>query len=180
MNARPTVKPLTFDSQTLWTIFKTQFDVVSSAKGSTDRMKASQLVASLRGSAAEVLQIISADKLIDLTTIEKALESRFGDNHPTQLYRTELKIRRQNPGENLQHHKGTTHGNKDALAQRLRIESCEYDLNTDKKFGTETDISVRELTMTTEDTWSSNDIQKAQLEDPDIRPILKKKLNLTD
>ncbi|GBL87301.1 hypothetical protein AVEN_134646-1 [Araneus ventricosus] len=41
----------------------------------------SQLVASLRGSAAEVLPGIPAEKLTDVTTIEKALESRFGDVH---------------------------------------------------------------------------------------------------
>ncbi|GBN97240.1 hypothetical protein AVEN_46627-1 [Araneus ventricosus] len=63
---------------------------------------ASQLVASLRGSAAEVLQGIPADKLTELTTVEKALESRFGDSHLTQFYRTELKTRRQKPGESLQ------------------------------------------------------------------------------
>ncbi|GBL82392.1 hypothetical protein AVEN_252541-1 [Araneus ventricosus] len=35
-------------------------------------------------------------------TIEKALESRFGDSHLTQFYRTELKTRRQKPEERLQ------------------------------------------------------------------------------
>ncbi|GBM82103.1 hypothetical protein AVEN_161654-1 [Araneus ventricosus] len=84
MYARSTIKPLTFDGQTSWTVFKTQFDVVSSTNGWTDFVKASQLVASLRGSAAEVLQGIPADKLTDLTTIEKALESRFGDSHLTE------------------------------------------------------------------------------------------------
>ncbi|GBO08306.1 hypothetical protein AVEN_80509-1 [Araneus ventricosus] len=102
MYARSTVIPLTFDEQTSWTIFKTQFDVVSSTNGWTDFVKASQLVASLRGSAVEVLQGIPADKLTDLTTIEKALESRFGDRHLTQFYRTKLKTRRQKPGESLQ------------------------------------------------------------------------------
>ncbi|GBN24594.1 Retrovirus-related Pol polyprotein from transposon 297, partial [Araneus ventricosus] len=102
MYSRPTVKPLTFDGLTSWTVFKTQFDVVSSTNGWTDSVKASQLVASLRGSAAEVLQGIPPDKLTDLTTIEKALESRFGDSHLTQFYRTELKTRRQKPGESLQ------------------------------------------------------------------------------
>ncbi|GBN13830.1 Transient receptor potential cation channel subfamily M member 2, partial [Araneus ventricosus] len=101
-HTRPTIKSLTFDGQTSWTVFKTQFDVVSSANGWMDFVKASQLVASLRGSAAEVLQGIPADKLTDLTTIEKALESRFGDSHLTQFYRTELKTRRQKPGESLQ------------------------------------------------------------------------------
>ncbi|GBM81780.1 hypothetical protein AVEN_106603-1 [Araneus ventricosus] len=102
MYSRPSIKSLTFDGQTSWTVFKTQFNVVSSTNGWTDFVKASQLVASLRGSAAEVLQGIPADKLTDLTTIEKALESRFGDSHLTQFYRTELKTRRQKPGESLQ------------------------------------------------------------------------------
>ncbi|GBM21268.1 hypothetical protein AVEN_149858-1, partial [Araneus ventricosus] len=102
MYSRLTVKPLTFDGLTSWTVFKTQFDVVSSTNGWMDSVKASQLVASLRGSAAEVLQEIPADKLTDLTTIEKALESRFGDSHLTQFYRTELKTRRQKSGESLQ------------------------------------------------------------------------------
>ncbi|GBN43198.1 hypothetical protein AVEN_78849-1 [Araneus ventricosus] len=102
ISSRPTVKPLTFDRQTFWTVFKTQFDVVSSTNGWTDFVKASQLVASLRGSAAEVLLGIPADKLTDLTTIEKALESRFGDSHLMQFYRTELKTRKQKPGKSLQ------------------------------------------------------------------------------
>ncbi|GBM19309.1 hypothetical protein AVEN_218026-1 [Araneus ventricosus] len=102
MHPRPSIKSLTFDGHTSWTVFKTQFNVVSSTNGWTDFVKASQLVASLRGSAAEVLQGIPADKLTDLTTIEKALESRFGDSHLTQFYRTELKTRRQKLGENLQ------------------------------------------------------------------------------
>ncbi|GBM61357.1 hypothetical protein AVEN_12340-1 [Araneus ventricosus] len=102
MYSRPTVKPLTFDGLTSWTVFNTQFNVVSSTNGWTDFVKASQLVASLRGSAAEVLEGIPADKLTDLTTIEKALESRFGDSHLTQFYRTELKTRRQKPEESLQ------------------------------------------------------------------------------
>ncbi|GBN45947.1 Retrovirus-related Pol polyprotein from transposon 297 [Araneus ventricosus] len=100
--SRPTIKSLTFDGQTSWTVFKTQFDVVSSVNGWNNRVKASQLVASLRGSEAEVLQGIPSDKLTDLMTIENALEARFGDSHLTQFYRTELKTRRQKPGESLQ------------------------------------------------------------------------------
>ncbi|GBL75653.1 hypothetical protein AVEN_154968-1 [Araneus ventricosus] len=43
----------------------------------------------------------------------------------------------------------------------------------------ETDISVKALTMTT-GSGSTDEIQKAQLEDPDIKPILKKKINSAD
>ncbi|GBM60518.1 hypothetical protein AVEN_260004-1 [Araneus ventricosus] len=64
--------------------------------------KASQLVASLQRSAAEVLQGIPADKLTDLMSSENTLESRFGDSHHTQFYKTELNTRRQKPGESLQ------------------------------------------------------------------------------
>ncbi|GBN09179.1 hypothetical protein AVEN_186922-1 [Araneus ventricosus] len=102
MSFRPTVKPMIIDGPTSWTVFKTQFDVVSGTNRWTDFVKASQLVASLRVSAAEVLQGIPVDKLTDLTTIDKALESRFGDSHLSQFYRTELKTRRQKPAESLQ------------------------------------------------------------------------------
>ncbi|GBM21646.1 hypothetical protein AVEN_250744-1 [Araneus ventricosus] len=44
----------------------------------------------------------------------------------------------------------------------------------------ETDISVEALTMTNEDRWYLSKIQDAQLEDTDIRPILKMKLNSAD
>ncbi|GBL79606.1 hypothetical protein AVEN_18167-1 [Araneus ventricosus] len=59
-------------------------------------------LACLQGSAAEVLQGVPADKLTDLTTIENILEALFGDSHLTQFYRTDLKTRRQKPGESLQ------------------------------------------------------------------------------
>ncbi|GBN88885.1 hypothetical protein AVEN_221813-1 [Araneus ventricosus] len=95
MYSRPTVKSLTFDRKTYRTVFKTQFNIVSSSNGWNNRVKASQLVASLRGSETEVLQGIPSDKLTDLTTIENALEARFGDSHLTQFYRTELEMRRQ-------------------------------------------------------------------------------------
>ncbi|GBL83021.1 hypothetical protein AVEN_165257-1 [Araneus ventricosus] len=85
-----------------WTVFKTQFHTVSSANGWNNRVKASQLVASLRGTAAEVLQGVPSDKLTDVTTIKNALAARSGDSHLTQFYRTELKTRRQKPGESLQ------------------------------------------------------------------------------
>ncbi|GBM08982.1 hypothetical protein AVEN_57506-1 [Araneus ventricosus] len=83
-------------------VFKTQFYVVSSTNGWLDFVKASKLVACLRGSAAEVQQAIPADKLTDLSTIEIVLESQFGNSHLTHFFGTELKARRQKPGESLQ------------------------------------------------------------------------------
>ncbi|GBN46038.1 hypothetical protein AVEN_86405-1 [Araneus ventricosus] len=78
-----------------------------------------------------------------------------------------------------QNRKRTSDG-KDVLSRRLCFEGCEPCSNVEKKFRKETDISVEALTMTTEDRWSLSEIQKSQLEDPDIRPILKLKQNSAD
>ncbi|GBM74824.1 Transposon Ty3-I Gag-Pol polyprotein [Araneus ventricosus] len=78
----------------------------------------------------------------------------------------------------IQHRKGTSHGNADALSRRPCKESCKHCTNAEKKFGMETAISVKVLT--TEDVWSSSEVQKAQLEDPAIKPILERKLNSED
>ncbi|GBM90048.1 Transposon Ty3-I Gag-Pol polyprotein, partial [Araneus ventricosus] len=61
----------------------------------------------------------------------------------------------------IQHRKGTSHGNADALSRRPCKESCKQCTNAEKKFGMERDIS-------------------AQLKDPAIKPILEKKLNSVD
>ncbi|GBM70346.1 hypothetical protein AVEN_151484-1 [Araneus ventricosus] len=53
-------------------------------------------------------------------------------------------------------------------------------IGCDNKFGMKADISVRAMTVTTEDTWSVSEIQKAQLEDLDIKRILTKKLKSAD
>ncbi|GBN54193.1 hypothetical protein AVEN_128918-1, partial [Araneus ventricosus] len=68
----------------------------------------------------------------------------------------------------IQHRKGTSHGNANALSlflsRRPCKESCKLCTNAEKKFGIETDIFVKVLT-TANDPWSSCEIQTAQLED---------------
>ncbi|GBM40902.1 Retrovirus-related Pol polyprotein from transposon 297 [Araneus ventricosus] len=80
----------------------------------------------------------------------------------------------------IQHRKGTSHGNADALSRRPCTESCKHCTNAERKFGMEIDISVKVLTTTSADPWSSCEIQKSQLEDPNIKTILEKKLNSAD
>ncbi|GBN71653.1 Retrovirus-related Pol polyprotein from transposon 297 [Araneus ventricosus] len=76
----------------------------------------------------------------------------------------------------IQHRKGTSHGNADALSRRPCKESCKHFSNVI----IETDASVKVLPTTSVDPWSSCEIQKAQLEDPTIKPIREKKLNSVD
>ncbi|GBM71337.1 Retrovirus-related Pol polyprotein from transposon 297 [Araneus ventricosus] len=75
---------------------------------------------------------------------------------------------------------GTSHGNADALSRRPCGESSKHCSNAEKKFGIEIDTSVKVLTTTSVDPWSSCEIQKAQLEDPAIKTILEKKLMSAD
>ncbi|GBM98340.1 hypothetical protein AVEN_46640-1 [Araneus ventricosus] len=95
MYTRPKVKTLTFDLTNIVDRFQDSVRRSQLYKWTDGFVKASQLVTSFRGSAAEVLQGIPADKSTDLTTIEKAVAFRFGDSHLTQFHRTELKTRSQ-------------------------------------------------------------------------------------
>ncbi|GFS63368.1 CCHC-type domain-containing protein [Nephila pilipes] len=82
--SKPTVKPLTFDGLKSWSVFKTQFDVVRSSNGWSDRVKANQLAASLRGTElktrrqkpGESLQVLAADveRLMSLAYAESSLD----------------------------------------------------------------------------------------------------------
>ncbi|GBM15780.1 hypothetical protein AVEN_262115-1, partial [Araneus ventricosus] len=91
------------------------------------------------------------------------------------LEKNEIRTGSEKISFSTQHLKRTSDG-KNVQSRRL----CEPCSNVEKKFRTETDISVEALTMTTENRWSLSEIQKAQLEDPDIRPILKMKLISAD
>ncbi|GBM73680.1 Retrovirus-related Pol polyprotein from transposon 297 [Araneus ventricosus] len=54
----------------------------------------------------------------------------------------------------IQHRKGTSRGNADALSQRPCKEVCKHCTNAEKKFGIETDIFMKVL-ATIHDPWSS-------------------------
>ena len=54
----------------------------------------------LRGNALELLQTVPEEE--DYPALVKVLERRFGDEHLHEMYRMQLKTRRQKQGENLQ------------------------------------------------------------------------------
>ncbi|GBL53705.1 hypothetical protein AVEN_224912-1 [Araneus ventricosus] len=112
-------------------------------------------------------------RLVDFTDLKSALAYSM-EFDLRKLLRRSLYMQ-----GSTQHRKRTSDG-KDVLSRRLCFEGCEPSSNAEKKFKMETDISVEALTMTTEDRWSLSEIRKAQLEDPDIRPILKMKQNSAD
>ncbi|UYV75192.1 K02A2.6-like, partial [Cordylochernes scorpioides] len=101
-SGRPLVKVPTFDGQSSWTSFKTQFDVAAQANGWNVRDKASFLAAALRGPAVDVLQMIPEQLRLDFNALIDALESRYGEEHYQQLHVVKFKNRLQEKKESLQ------------------------------------------------------------------------------
>ncbi|GFU75504.1 retrovirus-related Pol polyprotein from transposon 412 [Trichonephila clavipes] len=140
------VKLYTYDRKTNWEVYKIQFGIISEANRWTEEVKACQLVASLRGEAAEVLQTLTDTELLNLNSLYNALDLRFGQKFSKDYARLQMKTRHQKPEERLQ----------------------EYD-----KFGVKDPI-VRQVTapsISALDPWSDESVRNDQLADPEIKPI---------
>ncbi|GFT46295.1 retrovirus-related Pol polyprotein from transposon 412 [Trichonephila clavipes] len=74
----------------------------------------------------------------------------------------------------IRHRKGSAHENADALSRRSCPESCKYCLRIEKKFDV-IDPTIHQVTMPSTsalDLWTDESIQKDQLADLEIKPIL--------
>ncbi|GFV40827.1 uncharacterized protein TNCV_1700151, partial [Trichonephila clavipes] len=76
--------------------------IISEANGWTEGIKACQLVASLRGEAAEVLQTLSETELLNLNSLYNSLDLRFGQKYSKDYAHLQMKTRHQKPEESLQ------------------------------------------------------------------------------
>ncbi|GFU79685.1 uncharacterized protein TNCV_4036921 [Trichonephila clavipes] len=72
------VKLSTYDGQTNWEVYKIQLGIISEANQWPEAVKACQLVASLTGEDAEVLQTLTDTELLNLNSLYNALDLRFG------------------------------------------------------------------------------------------------------
>ncbi|GFX02677.1 uncharacterized protein TNCV_2011211 [Trichonephila clavipes] len=96
------VKLSTYDGKTNWKVYNTQFCIISEANGWTEGVKACQLVASLRGEAAEILQTLPDTERLNLSSLYKALDLRFGQKYSKDYARLPMKTRLQKTGQSLQ------------------------------------------------------------------------------
>ncbi|GFW00519.1 uncharacterized protein TNCV_693581 [Trichonephila clavipes] len=96
------VKLYTYDGKTNWEVYKIQFGIISEANRWTEEVKACQLVASLRGEAAEVLQTLIDTELLNLNSLYIALDLRFSQKFSKDYARLQMKTRHQKPEESLQ------------------------------------------------------------------------------
>jgi len=95
------MKAPTFDGTTSLNVFKLQFETIASSNAWNRREMASTLVVALRGSAAEVLQMIPPDDIGNYEAIMAALQRRFGSEHKKQIYQMEAINRKQYATESL-------------------------------------------------------------------------------
>ncbi|GFX02267.1 uncharacterized protein TNCV_138431 [Trichonephila clavipes] len=99
---RGLMKLSTYDGTMNWDIYKTQFSIFSEANLWTERGKACQLAASLRGEAAEVLQNLPATVRLNLNSLYNALHLRFSQKYSKDYARLQMKTRLQKTRKRLQ------------------------------------------------------------------------------
>ncbi|MCG8048996.1 MAG: reverse transcriptase domain-containing protein, partial [Candidatus Thiodiazotropha endolucinida] len=94
------VKPATFDGTGSWLDYKAHFDAVAEINGWNQIEKGLYLAVSLRGQAQGVFGNISTNSK-DYDKLVLALEERFAPPNQTELYRVQLRERRQSASETL-------------------------------------------------------------------------------
>lgn len=94
------VKPATFDGTGSWLDYKAHFDAVAEINGWNQTERGLYLAVSLRGQAQGVFGNIST-KSKDYDKLVLALEERFAPPNQTELYRVQLRERRQTASETL-------------------------------------------------------------------------------
>ena len=99
--SRSFVKAATYDGTGLWNDYLSHFESVCKLNEWTDAEKALYLAASLRGQAQGVLGNLPRDDRESYRTLVKALQDRFAPLNQTELYRAQLRERRQKPSESL-------------------------------------------------------------------------------
>ena len=95
------VKPATYDGSSMWNDYLSHFESVGLLNEWTETEKGLYLAASLRGLAQGVLGNQPRDERQNYAKLVKALQDRFAPLNQTELYRTQLRDRRQRAAESL-------------------------------------------------------------------------------
>lgn len=101
VRSRNFVKPATYDGSGLWNDYLSHFESVCLLNDWTETEKGLYLAASLRGLAQGVLGNQPRDERQNYRKLVKALQDRFAPMNQTELYRAQLRERRQKASESL-------------------------------------------------------------------------------
>ena len=96
-----TVKPATYDGSTSWLDYKSHFEACAALGTWSEQEKALYLAVSLRGQAQTVLGNLPQDVPRHYEDLVTALNERFAPPNQTELYRAQLRERRQKASESL-------------------------------------------------------------------------------
>ena len=95
------MKPATYDGTGLWNDYLSHFESVSLLNHWTETEKGLYLAASLRGQALGILGNQPRDDGQNYTRLVQSLQDRFAPSNRTELYRSQLRERRQKASESL-------------------------------------------------------------------------------
>ena len=95
------IKPATFDGKSSWIDFRSHFDICAELNDWSEQEKGLHLAVSLRGSAQSILGNLHGNSKKDFTSLCRALEERFAPANQTELYRAQLRERRQKATETI-------------------------------------------------------------------------------
>ncbi|MCG8048186.1 MAG: reverse transcriptase family protein, partial [Candidatus Thiodiazotropha endolucinida] len=95
-----TMKPATFDGSVAWLDYKAHFEACAELNGWSNEQKGLYLSVSLRGQAQGVFGNLGTGKH-DYDELVTALEERFAPPNQTELYRVQLRERRQKASETM-------------------------------------------------------------------------------
>ena len=98
---RPLIKPDRYDGKTSWPSYLKHFELCSELNEWSEKDKLQYLAVLLTGSAQQVLSTMPKDATGDYQKLVKALQARFDPLGRQELYRAQLRNRRQKPAENL-------------------------------------------------------------------------------
>ena len=100
MAGKTMMKPATFDGTVAWTDYKAHFEACADLNGWSDEQKGLYLSVSLRGQAQGVFGNLGTGKP-SYKKLVTALEERFAPPNQTELYRVQLRERRQKASETM-------------------------------------------------------------------------------
>ncbi|CAC5382862.1 unnamed protein product [Mytilus coruscus] len=100
-NTRREIKLANYDGSGEWVDFKSHFDACAIINIWDEYEKGLYLAAALRGHTQSVFSDLPTDKKMDYETLVKSLEERFAPPNQNELYRVQLKERRQRASETL-------------------------------------------------------------------------------
>ncbi|XP_063875862.1 uncharacterized protein LOC135108633 [Scylla paramamosain] len=94
-------RPQELDGTVSWEAYKTQFELLASARQWSRPEMAMQLVWALKRPALEVLNQLPAAQRCSYSKVTATLERRYGYQHQTEVFRTRFRARLRGPGETL-------------------------------------------------------------------------------